>query len=70
MRAVLKAFLLLVAVLAVFLVVTFIWIGSRGISARAEPGAIETAVARTMRRLAIPRGLGAFQTPDHHLCHR
>jgi mono/diheme cytochrome c family protein len=55
MRAVLKAFLLLVAVLAVSLVVTFIWIGSRGISARAEPGAIETAVARTMRRLAVPR---------------
>jgi mono/diheme cytochrome c family protein len=63
MRAVLKAFLLLVAVLAVFLVVTFIWIGSRGISARAEPGTIETAVARTMRRLAIPRGDRNRQNP-------
>ena len=63
MRAVLKAFLLLVAVLAVSLVVTFVWIASRGISARAEPGAIETAVARTMRRLAIPRGDRNRQNP-------
>jgi mono/diheme cytochrome c family protein len=63
MKAVLKAFLLLVAVLAVFLVVTFTWIGSRGISARAEPGALETAVARTMRRLAIPRGDRNRQNP-------
>ena len=63
MRAVLKAFLLLVAVLTVCLVVTFIWIGSRGISARAEPGALETAVARTMRRLAIPRGDRNRQNP-------
>jgi mono/diheme cytochrome c family protein len=63
MKAVLKAFLLLVTVLAVFLMVTFIWIGSRGISARAEPGAIETAVARTMRRLAIPPGDRHRQNP-------
>ena len=63
MKAVLKAFLLLVGVLAVVLVVTFIWIGTRGISARAEPGAIETAVARTMRRLAIPRGDRNRQNP-------
>jgi mono/diheme cytochrome c family protein len=55
MRAVLKAFLLLVALFLVLVVVTFVWIGSRGISARAVPGQIETAVARTMRRLAIPR---------------
>jgi mono/diheme cytochrome c family protein len=56
MKAVLKAFLLLVAVAAVLGVLIFIWIGSRGISARVEPGRLETAVARTMRRLAIPRG--------------
>jgi mono/diheme cytochrome c family protein len=56
MNAVLKAFLVLVGLLAGLAVVVFIWIGSRGISARGEPGAIETAVARTMRRLAIPSG--------------
>ena len=56
MKAVLKAFVLLVALCAVLLFASFVWIGSRGISARAEPGPVETAVARTMRRLAIPRG--------------
>lgn len=45
-----KAFLLLVTLMIVFVAVTFIWIGSRGISARAEPGRIETAIARTMRQ--------------------
>jgi mono/diheme cytochrome c family protein len=56
MKAVLKAFVLLVVVSAVLLFGAFVWIGSRGISARGEPSAIETAVAQTMRRLAIPRG--------------
>ena len=56
MKALLKAFLLLVALGALLLVIAFIWIGSRGISARAEPGRVETAVARTMRRLAVPSG--------------
>ena len=45
-----------VALMAICVVATFMWINSRGISARAEPGRVETAVARTMRRLAIPRG--------------
>jgi mono/diheme cytochrome c family protein len=62
-KAILKAFLLLVAVGAVFLVATFIWISSRGVSARAEPGRVETAVARTMRRLAIPRNDRNRQNP-------
>jgi mono/diheme cytochrome c family protein len=55
MKAVLKALLLLLLVIAVSAVVTFIWIGSRGISAKVDPGPVETAVARTMRRLAVPR---------------
>src|SRR5688572_16950432 len=63
MKAVLKAFALLVAVIALLTVAAFIWIGSRGISARAEPGALETAVARTMRRLAVPRGDRDRQNP-------
>jgi mono/diheme cytochrome c family protein len=55
MRAVLKAFGLLLGLAALLLVVVFVWIDSRGISAKAEPGRLETLVARTMRRLAIPR---------------
>ena len=66
MRPILKALALLVGVGAVLMVVTFIWIGSRGISARAQPGRVETAVARTMRRLAIPRGDRSRQNPVAH----
>ena len=63
MKAVLKAFALLVSVIAIGTVVTFIWIGSRGISAKAQPGRIETAVARAMRRLAIPRSARDLKNP-------
>ena len=63
MRPFLTALALLVGVGAVLTVVAFIWIGARGISARAEPGRVETAVARTMRRLAIPRGDRSRQNP-------
>jgi len=63
MRPFLKALALLVGVGAVLMVVMFIWIGSRGISARAQPGRVETVVARTMRRLAIPRGDRNRQNP-------
>ena len=63
MRAIVKACVLLVTLSAVFLFGAFVWIGSRGISARAEPGVIETAIARTMRRLAIPRGERDKQNP-------
>jgi mono/diheme cytochrome c family protein len=63
MRPALKALALLVAILAVLLVVAFIWIGSRGISAKVQPGRVETVVARTMRRLAIPRGDRNRQNP-------
>lgn len=55
MRAVLKTFGLALSIAAVLSAAVFIWIGSRGLSARAEPGRIETAVARTMRRMAVPR---------------
>jgi mono/diheme cytochrome c family protein len=56
MAAWVKAFLVLVGVLVLGAVAAVLWIGSRGVSARAEPGPVETAVARTMRRFAIPRG--------------
>jgi|SRR5688572_7230885 len=54
MKAVLKAFVLLLTLALGLAALVFVWLGSRGISARAEPGWIETAVAQTMRRLAIP----------------
>jgi mono/diheme cytochrome c family protein len=63
MKAVLKAFALLVALILVLGVLTFIWIGSRGISAKAQPGKVETFVARTMRRLAIPRSASDLKNP-------
>jgi mono/diheme cytochrome c family protein len=63
MKPVLKAFLMFVALGAVLLAGAFIWIGSRGISARAQPGPVETALARTMRRLAVPRGDRDRQNP-------
>lgn len=63
MKPVLKAFVLLVAIAVLSLVAVFIWIDSRGISAKAQPGRVETAVARTMRRLAIPRGARDRQNP-------
>jgi mono/diheme cytochrome c family protein len=62
-KAVLKAFLLLIVVATALATVLFIWIGSRGISAKAEPGRIETVVARTMRRLAIPRSGRDLKNP-------
>lgn len=55
MRSVVTAFLLLVAIGAIVLIALFVWIDSRGVSAKAAPGRLETAVARTMRHLAIPR---------------
>jgi mono/diheme cytochrome c family protein len=55
MKAVFKAFGLLVVLTAAFVFVAFVWIGSRGVSAKAEPGRMETTVARTMRELAIPK---------------
>ena len=63
MKGLLKGFLLLVGLSATLLVVAFIWIGSRGISAKAEPGRIETLVARTMRRFAIPRSARELTNP-------
>jgi mono/diheme cytochrome c family protein len=55
-NAVLKAFLLLVGLAALLIAAAFMWISSRGISARTEPGRVEAALTRTMRRLAIPSG--------------
>lgn len=63
MKAVLKAFLLLVALIAAMLVVAFIWIGSRDMSAKAQPGRLETVFARTMRSLAMPKSARDLNNP-------
>ncbi len=54
-KTLLKLLLSGVALLTLLAAAAFFWISSRGISARAEPGRIETAMARTMRGLAVPR---------------
>lgn len=63
MKPVLKALLVLVAMGFVIGAVVFFIISSRGISAAEEPGRIETFVARTMRRLAVPRGDRNLKNP-------
>ncbi len=56
MKALLKVLVVVLAALGLLAAAAFLWVSSRGISARAAPGRMETTVARTMRRLAIPRG--------------
>ena len=58
-----KAVLQTVAILAAIIGAAFFYVGSRGISAKAQPGRLEMAVARTMRRLAIPRSARGRQNP-------
>lgn len=53
---VIKAFLLLAVSGFLIGAAVLLYIGSRGISAKAEPGRFETVIARTMRRLAVPSG--------------
>ena len=63
MKSVLKALLIIVGVGVLFGVVMVFVITSRGISAKAEPGVMETVIARTMRGLAIPRGERDLKNP-------
>ena len=55
-RPVIKAFLLLAGIGVLMGAAALFYIGSQGISAKAEPGRFETLVARTMRHLAVPSG--------------
>lgn len=63
MRSVIKAFLLLVGIGIVVGAAMLLYIGSRGISAKAEPGRLETVMARTMRRFAVPSGERDLENP-------
>ena len=55
MRFILRWVLSTVVVLVVTGGALFYYVSSRGISARGEPGPLETTIARTMRHLAVPR---------------
>ena len=49
-----KAFGLLLVAVAAVVVTVVVWIRVQGISARPDPGRIETTVARSLRQMAIP----------------
>lgn len=55
-RPVITAFLLLTGTGVLLGAAVLFYVGSQGISAKAEPGRFETLMARTMRRLAVPSG--------------
>ena len=63
MRSAIRAPLILVVLAISGALAAFFAITSRGISARAEPGWIETRVARSMRSLAVPRAERNRQNP-------
>ncbi|HXG69263.1 MAG TPA: cytochrome c [Gemmatimonadaceae bacterium] len=58
-----KVLLVIVGLGVLGSLVMFFVITSRGISARAEPGAFETAIARSMRSFAVPRGERSRKNP-------
>ena len=63
MKAVLRAFLLLVGVAIVGGAVAAYAVASRGLSTRVAPSAIETSIALTMRRLATPSAVRSAANP-------
>ena len=63
MKAILRAFLLLVGVAIVGGGVAAYAIASRGLSTRVAPSAIETSIALTMRRFATPRAVRDVANP-------
>ena len=63
MKTILKAVALLVLAVAIVGFLGVFWIVSRGISARGQPGRLETTVARTLRHLSIPRSARDLKNP-------
>lgn len=63
MKAVFKAFAVLITVFAIAGIVGLFRIVARGSSARAQPGHVETVVARTVRHFAIPRSARDQKNP-------
>lgn len=63
MKPVLRAFLLLLGVVIVLAAGVVVYVLRVGLSAREEPGAIETFVARTVRTAAIARRARGLRNP-------
>jgi mono/diheme cytochrome c family protein len=63
MKATIRAFLLLVACVVVLGGLAAYAIASRGLSTRVQPSVVEESIARTMRRLATPRGMREARNP-------
>jgi mono/diheme cytochrome c family protein len=63
MKTILKAAAVLGCIAIALAAFVFIWIGSRGISAKEQPGRVETRIARVMRHLAIPRSARELKNP-------
>jgi mono/diheme cytochrome c family protein len=64
MRPSIKGALVTLVILAVAgLVGTVVFVKATGLSARATPGPVETAVARRLRTLAVPSGYSGLSNP-------
>lgn len=63
MKAVLRAFVLLVGVVVVVAAAAGFMVTRRGLSTRVQPSAIETSIALAMRRLATPNAVRRAVNP-------
>jgi mono/diheme cytochrome c family protein len=62
-RRLARLLLIVLATIGVAAAVTAVWLVCQGISARSEPGRLETAVARRLRAAAIPRAARSLKSP-------
>jgi mono/diheme cytochrome c family protein len=63
-KSLLKILWHLLAVVGVAALVCGVWLASQGISARAEPGPLETSLARTARRWGVPESARQRTSPE------
>jgi mono/diheme cytochrome c family protein len=63
MKALLKALALVILMIVIVGIAGLFRIATRGISSKAQPGHVETVVARTVRHLAIPRSARERKNP-------
>jgi mono/diheme cytochrome c family protein len=62
-KALCTRILLLVAIPTIAVIAAFGWLVATGLSARDTPGALETRLAITLKRFAIPRGARELSNP-------
>jgi mono/diheme cytochrome c family protein len=58
-----RRLVLLLAIPAIVVAAGILWLCATGLSARATPGAMETRLAVTLQRMAIPRGVRELNNP-------